>query len=99
MSSGSSGFHAAVPGPLCDRCATDAWSGVGEPSQISPDSSSVGVVSDAATAFAMRVSSPIWCIGTLARSTLVHEVAPGFRTATKEYGQPGMNGDADCARP
>ncbi len=29
----------------------------------------------------------------------VHEVAPGFRTATKEYGQPGMNCDTDFARP
>ncbi|MFG2135110.1 hypothetical protein ACGFNV_46325 [Streptomyces sp. NPDC048751] len=29
----------------------------------------------------------------------VHEVAPGSRAATKEYGQPGMNWAADFARP
>ncbi len=29
----------------------------------------------------------------------VHEVVPGSRTATTEYGQPGMIWEADFARP
>ncbi|GAA2108958.1 hypothetical protein [Streptomyces synnematoformans] len=33
------------------------------------------------------------------RAFVLHDGAPGSRTATKEYGQPGMNCEADFARP